>query len=299
MIIEKENEMLLGSVEAGGTKFVCSVGDEDYRILHQTQFPTGAPSLTIQKTIDFFKQFPDLSALSIASFGPIEVRKNSPKYGFITDTPKLEWVNTDFVGPIKQALNVPIFFTTDVNASAYGEYVTSQLYNEKLDSLVYYTIGTGVGGGAVLNGNILHGIGHPEMGHTFLKRHPDDLDFAGICPYHKDCLEGLVSGPTFEARLGIKGQEVPKDHPVWDIMAFYVAQAAIQQTMILRPNNIIFGGGVSSEEFLVKVRKHFKQMLHEYVHVPELDLYIQMPRVKNNGSATLGNFALAYKELEE
>ncbi|AXX65264.1 MAG: ROK family protein [Lactobacillus sp.] len=291
--------MLLGSVEGGGTKFVCAVGNEDYRVLHKTQFPTTDPQTTIQKTIDFFKQFPDLAALSIASFGPIELKKNNPHYGYVTDTPKIKWRQTDLIGPIKKALQVPIYFTTDVNASAYGEYVTSQLYNEKIDSLVYYTIGTGVGGGAVLDGKILQGIGHPEMGHTFLKRHPDDLDFAGICPYHKDCLEGLVSGPTFEARLGIPGPQVPKDHHVWDILAYYVAQAAIQQTMILRPDNIVFGGGVVSEGFLDKVREQFSQMLNGYVHVPDLKKYIQMPRVQDNGSATLGNFALAYRVNEE
>ncbi|MBA1392734.1 ROK family protein [Lactobacillus sp. XV13L] len=291
--------MLLGSVEGGGTKFVCAVGNEDYRVLHKTQFLTTDPQTTIKKTIEFFQQFPDLAALSIASFGPLELQKNNPHYGYITDTPKIKWRQTDLVGPIKKALNIPIYFTTDVNASAYGEYVTSQLYNEKIDSLVYYTIGTGVGGGAVLDGKILQGIGHPEMGHTFLKRHPDDLEFAGICPYHKDCLEGLVAGPTFEARLGIPGPQVPKDHHVWDIMAYYVAQAAIQQTMILRPDNIVFGGGVMSEEFLNKVRQQFEQLLNSYVHVPDLNKYLQMPRVKENGSATLGNFALAYRVNEE
>ncbi|BDR56364.1 fructokinase ScrK [Xylocopilactobacillus apis] len=291
--------MLLGSVEAGGTKFVCAVGNEDYQVLHKTQFSTSDPQSTIKKTIEFFQQYPDLAALSIASFGPIELQKNNPHYGYVTKTPKLKWRDTDFLGPVKDALKVPIFFTTDVNASAYGEFVASQLYNEKIDSLVYYTIGTGVGGGAVLNGKILQGIGHPEMGHTFVKRHPDDLDFKGICPFHGDCLEGLVSGPTFDARLNIPGSEVSKEHHVWDIMAYYVAQAAIQQTMIIRPNNIVFGGGVVSEEFLVKVRKEFSALLNDYVNVPDLNKYIQMPRVKDNGSATLGNFALAYRVQEE
>ncbi|UQS84275.1 fructokinase ScrK [Bombilactobacillus thymidiniphilus] len=291
--------MLLGSVEAGGTKFVCAVGNEDYRIMEKTQFPTTDPATTIQKTIEFFQKFDDLAALSVASFGPIELKKNNPNYGYITDTPKSQWSHTDLIGPLKKALNVPVYFTTDVNGSAFGEYVTAQLFNEKISSLVYYTVGTGVGGGAVLNGKILQGFGHPEMGHTFVKRHPDDLDFAGICPFHKDCLEGLVSGPTFDARLGIAGKDVPHEHHVWDIMAYYVAQAAIQQTMILRPDNIVFGGGVISEDFLAKVRVHFKQLLNDYVTVPDLDKYITMPRVKENGSATLGNFALAYKVQSE
>lgn len=142
-------------------------------------------------------------------------------------------------------------------------------------------------------------MGHPEMGHTFLKRHPDDLDFKGICPFHGDCLEGLVAGPTFDARLGKPGKDVPLTDHVWDIMAYYVAQAAIQATLILRPDKIVFGGGVVSEPFLVKVRAQFKDLLNDYVEVPELEKYITMPSIKNNGSATLGDFALAIRELQE
>jgi len=137
------------------------------------------------------------------------------------------------------------------------------------------------------------------MGHTFVKRHPDDLNFKGICPFHGDCLEGLVAGPTFDARLGKPGKEVPLTDHVWDIMAYYVAQAALQATLILRPDKIVFGGGVVSEAFLVKVRAQFKDLLNDYVVVPDLDKYITMPVIKNNGSATLGDFALAIRELQE
>lgn len=290
--------MLVGSIEAGGTKFVCAIGDEDYRIKDITQFPTTSPVETIQKAIDYFKQF-NIEALSIASFGPIELRKNSPKYGYITSTPKPGWHDTDFLGAMKKSFDIPMFWTTDVNGSAYGEYVMSTLANEKINSLTYYTIGTGVGAGAISDGKFIGDLGHPEMGHTFLRRHPDDLEFKGICPYHGDCLEGLVAGPTFDARLGIKGKDVPLSDHTWDIMAYYVAQAAIQATLILRPDKIVFGGGVVSEPFLVKVRQQFKQLLNDYVQVPDLEKYIQMPVVKNNGSATLGNFALAIEELQK
>jgi len=137
------------------------------------------------------------------------------------------------------------------------------------------------------------------MGHTFLKRHPDDLNFKGICPFHGDCLEGLVAGPTFDARLGKSGKDVPLTDHVWDIMAYYVAQAAIQTTLILRPDKIVFGGGVVSESFLDKVRAQFKDLLNDYVDVPDLNKYITMPVIKNNGSATLGDFALAIRELQD
>ena len=299
VIINQEDEdLLVGSIEAGGTKFVCAVGNEDYSIKDSTHFPTTTPEETLQKTIDYFKQF-DVEAIGIASFGPIEQRKNSPKYGYITKTPKAHWSNTDFVGTLQKELDVPMFWTTDVNGSAYGEYIMSTLSNEKIDSLVYYTIGTGVGSGAVDNGNFIGNVGHPEMGHTFVKRHPDDLDFKGICPFHDDCLEGLVSGPTFDARLGKPGKDVPLTDHTWDIMAYYVAQAAIQVTLILRPDKIVFGGGVVSEAFLDKVRSQFNQLLNGYVDVKPLDQYITMPLVKNNGSATVGDFALAIRELTE
>ena len=290
--------MLLGSIEAGGTKFVCAVGNENYQIKDQTTFPTTAPEETLQKTVDYFKQF-GVDAIGIASFGPIEVRKTAPNYGFITDTPKEVWSNTDFVGFLTKTIKVPVFFTTDVNGSAFGEYVMSQLSNEDVDSLVYYTIGTGVGGGAIINGKLVGSLGHPEMGHVKVKRHPDDLDFAGVCPFHKDCLEGLVSGPTFEARLNKSGKDVPLTDPVWDIMSYYVAQAVLQVTLILRPDKIVFGGGVTSEKFLEKVRRDFATLLNGYVHVPPLEEYITMPEISNNGSATVGDFALAKRLLRE
>ncbi|PXY85055.1 fructokinase ScrK [Lactobacillus melliventris] len=290
--------MLLGSIEAGGTKFVCAVGNENYQIKDQTTFPTTTPEETLQKTVDYFKQFA-VDAIGIASFGPIEVRKTAPNYGFITDTPKKGWNNTDFVGFLTKTIKVPVFFTTDVNGSAFGEYVMSQLSNEDVDSLVYYTIGTGVGGGAIINGKLVGSLGHPEMGHVKVKRHPDDLDFEGICPFHKDCLEGLVSGPTFEARLNKAGKDVPLSDPVWDIMSYYVAQAALQVTLILRPDKIVFGGGVTSEKFLEKVRRDFATLLNNYVHVPPLEQYITMPEISNNGSATVGDFALAKRVLRE
>ncbi len=289
--------MLLGSVEAGGTKFVCAVGNEDYQIQDKVQFPTTTPEETLQKTVDYFKKFPELKAISIASFGPIEIRKNAPKYGFITDTPKPHWSNVDFLGRLKQDFDLPIVWTTDVNGSAYGEYVMSVLFNERINSLTYYTIGTGVGAGTVIDGNFVGELGHPEMGHVRLKRHPDDLNFDGICPYHGDCLEGLVAGPTFEARTGKKGATVPLSDHVWDIMAYYIAQAALQTTLAIRPAKIVFGGGVMSEPFLDKVRAQFRDLMNGYLDVGDLKTYLTMPLVENNGSATVGNFALAFNEL--
>lgn len=291
--------MLLGSIEAGGTKMVCAVGNTNYQIKDSIHIPTTTPEETLGKIIDYFKQFDNLSAIGIASFGPIEIRRSSPKYGYITDTPKPGWSNVDFVGPIKKALNVPIAWTTDVNGSAYGEYLMATLFNRRIHSLVYFTIGTGVGGGAVIDGHFVGEQGHTEMGHIRVKRHPDDLDFKGICPFHGDCLEGLVAGPTFDARLGKPGKEVPLIDHVWDILAYYVAQAALDTTLMYRPAQIVFGGGVISEDFLKKVRAEFKKLLNDYVEVGDLDKYITMPMAKNNGSATIGDFALALQAATE
>ena len=284
--------MLLGSIEAGGTKFVCAVGNSDYEVIDTLVVPTTTPDETFSKAIEFFKQFKDLAALSIASFGPIEIRKDSTKYGFITDTPKFGWSNVNFLGEFKEHFDIPMYWTTDVNGSVFGEYINLKNNGHRLDSLVYYTIGTGVGAGVIINGQFIGDMGHPELGHVKLKRHQDDLDFDGICPYHKDCLEGLVAGPTFEARLGKKGQEVSQSNHVWDIMAYYVAQAAIQATLTFRPAKIIFGGGVVSEQFLKKVRFEFSKQLNGYIEIKNLEEYISTPTLEGNGSATYGNFAL-------
>lgn len=289
--------MLLGSIEAGGTKFVCAVGDENYNIIESINFPTTNPKETLVKTINFFKKFPDLLSIGIASFGPIEVRKTEPNYGYITSTPKPGWRNTDFIGTIKEALDLPLFWTTDVNGSAYGEYSAYKEKKNNINSLVYYTIGTGIGAGVIIDNNFIGSEGHPEMGHIFVKHHPLDLNFKGICPYHGDCLEGLASGPTFKARLGVLGQNIPLSNSIWEIIAYYIAQAAIQATLTFRPQKIVIGGGVSSEKFLVKVRAQFKKLLNEYIAIKGLDNYIVMPLVSNNGSATRGNFALALEAL--
>lgn len=289
--------MLLGSIEAGGTKFVCAVGDEKYVTKAHIQYPTTQPEETIQKAIDFFKQFPDLKAISVASFGPIEIRQQAEMYGYITDTPKKGWSHTDFLGQLKAAFKLPIYWTTDVNGSAFGEYALAHLAGQPIEALTYYTIGTGVGAGTVLDGNFIGTLGHPEVGHVRLKRHPDDLNFKGICPYHGDCLEGLVAGPTFEARTGKRGQDIPLSDHVWDIMAYYVAQAALQTTLHIRPQKIVFGGGVVSEAFLKKVRQQFAVLMNNYQAVGSLEEYITMPLAQHNGSATVGNFALAYRTL--
>ena len=283
-----------GSIEAGGTKFVLAIGDEQFNILKTNQIPTTSPEETITRTIEFFKENP-VKSLAVGSFGPIDIKPESATYGYITTTPKAGWANVDLLGKLKAALDIPMVFTTDVNSSAYGEMIVTGG-----KSLVYFTIGTGIGGGAVQDGKFIGGFSHAEMGHQYVKRHPDDLNFAGVCPFHGDCLEGVAAGPSLEARLGIRGEDIPADSKVWDIQAFYIAQIAVNTTLALAPEKIVFGGGVMTQTHMIeRVRKEFTKLMAGYVHVPYLLTDdIMTPSVANNGSATIGNFALA-KDLDE
>lgn len=281
---------LYGSLEAGGTKFICAVGNSNLEVVEKIQFPTTTPEETIAKTIAFFQQFEHLQAVAVGSFGPIDIDLESPTYGYVTKTPKPQWSGVDLIGPMKAALKVPFYFTTDVNSSAYGEVMV----REGVDHLVYYTIGTGIGAGAYQNGQFIGGVGHAEMGHTYMAKHPNDHDFDGTCPFHKGCLEGLAAGPSLEARTGIRGELIPLDHEVWDKQAYYIAQAAIQATVMFRPEVIVFGGGVMAQgHMLQRVRDYFVELFGDYLPLPSIEDYIVTPIVPENGSATLGNFALA------
>ena len=155
---------LYGSLEAGGTKFVCAVGDERFEVVEKTQFPTTTPIETLDKTIEFFSRFDNLAGLAVGSFGPIDIDPNSKTYGFITTTPKQHWANVDIVGALRRALNVPIYFTTDVNSSAYGEVVARNNAGGRIENLVYYTIGTGIGAGAIQRGEFVGGDRTPRDG---------------------------------------------------------------------------------------------------------------------------------------
>lgn len=281
---------MYGAIEAGGTKFVLSVGDEALEIIDQLTIPTVSPEETMPLVIEFFKQFENnLLAIGIGSFGPIDVNPESSTYGFITQTPKLKWRNYDFLGSIQKAFpNVKTAWTTDVNASAYGEYAV----RDGVENLVYYTVGTGVGGGGVKQGKFVEGISHPEMGHIPVKKHADD-SFDGHCPSHGDCLEGLASGPAVEARFEKSAKDVPADDPYWDIQAYYIAQSAYTTTLLLAPEMIIYGGGVMKVEGLLeKVRLAFDKLNQGYMSTPDLEKYIVSPKLEDS-AATIGCFAMA------
>ncbi|MFI3284899.1 MAG: ROK family protein, partial [Erysipelotrichaceae bacterium] len=210
----------------------------------------------------------EIEAFGLGCFGPIDLNLNSETYGFITTTPKPGWNNFNIVGAIKERYSVPVGFDTDVNGAALGE---SQLGSSNgLDNVLYLTIGTGIGGGAVVEGKLVHGMLHPEMGHFYLQKREDD-HYQGNCPYHKSCLEGLASGVAIEKRWGIKASELPKDHPAWDLEAYYLAQAIVTYITVLSPEKIILGGGVMHQTQLFPlIHHHVLTLLNGYIQTKQL-----------------------------
>lgn len=284
---------MFGAIEAGGTKFVCAVSDNDLNIVEKVTIPTTTPEETFTEVFKLFDKY-ELKSIGIGSFGPIDVDPASEKYGYITSTPKTLWKNTDFLGVFKERYQVPIGWNTDVNAAALGE-VRLGAAKEK-ESCVYITVGTGIGGGAVVNGEPLTGHNHPEMGHFYPPKHPND-QFEGFCDYHGDCLEGLAAGPAIEGRYGIRAENLPADHEAWEIEAHYLAHAVLAYTTILSPECIILGGGVMHQEHLFDmVREKFAEILNSYLDLPPLDEYI-IPTGLGNKSGILGSLLLAKETL--
>jgi fructokinase len=233
-----------GCIEAGGTKFVLGVLSTPADTAPTLRVPTTDPQGTIQACLAFFADHAPpqgYAAFGIGSFGPVDLNPLSPQWGHITDTPKPGWRGTDLVRPFAQAFGCPVGFDTDVNAAALAEGLWGAAAG--VDTAVYLTVGTGIGGGAIVGGRPLHGHRHPEMGHFLPARHARD-SFAGICPYHGACLEGLASGPAIQARWGASLSDLPQDHEGHEIVAWYLAQAVIAQQALLSPGRMILGGGV-------------------------------------------------------
>lgn len=284
-----------GAIEAGGTKFVCAVGTgpED---CEEIRFPTVDPVSTLTRAVDFFHPYREqLKALGIGSFGPVDLAPQSPTYGYITTTPKVGWANTDMLGFISSRLNVPVAFDTDVNAAAVGEGRWGCA--QGLADYLYLTIGTGIGGGVVANGRLVHGMVHPELGHTLITRRVDD-HYEGHCPYHGHrCLEGLASGPAMTARWQAPTTELPDYHPAWEMEADYIAQALVNCLCTLSPQRIILGGGVMEQKQLLAMVQHrVIQLLNGYIQhdsiLNHIDQIIVSPSLGNR-AGVLGAMVLA------
>ena len=285
--------MKICGIEAGGTKFVLGIGDENGNIIVKETIPTTTPKETIDRCKAFIlKHDPD--CVGVASFGPINLDKSSQTYGYITSTPKPGWANTPLIPEIQTIFKGPIGFDTDVNGAALSESIWGK--GKNVSSCLYLTIGTGIGGGYVENNQCLHGLLHPEMGHILLRKHPDDT-FVGVCPYHGNCFEGLASGPAIEARYHQKAQNLDQDNKVWEIEAYYIAQALVNYILILSPKVILLGGGVMHQTQLFPlIRTQVKELLNGYIQHPSIlncDVnYITEPGLGDN-SGLLGAIALA------
>lgn len=271
-----------GGIEAGGTKFVCAVADERLNIQAHIEIPTTSPQETLARVIKFFSQQPPLLGLGIAAFGPIELNPDSPNYGLITSAPKQGWSNTNIVEVLKNGTSAPIKLSTDVNCAALAEH--SRGAGKDLSSLLYITVGTGIGGANIVENKLLAGFTHQEIGHMFIARVPEDSTFAGTCPYHGDCLEGLASGPAIQARWQTLAKDLPADHQGWEIEARYLAFGVCNLIVATAPERIVIGGGVMSHPGLIdRVRTNVKKTLNNYLDVPQitdsLEDYIVLPQL--------------------
>ncbi len=275
----------IGGIEAGGTKFVCAVSNADSlgEILLEERFETSDSETMLAKAVSFFQNAADkgmpISALGIGTFGPAGVNPKLNNYGQILATPKEGWAGTDFLGVFKEAFpDVAISFDTDVNAAALGE--GSQGAAVGLDSYVYITIGTGIGGGVVINGKMIKGYLHPEIGHIYVHKQEGD-DFAGCCPFHTNCIESLASGTAINERWEMPAQEMAKDHPAWKLEAKYIAALCQTLTAVISPQRIILGGGVMQQtHLLAMIRAEFESLINGYWDIP--DDYIVTPELGNH-----------------
>jgi fructokinase len=285
-----------GAIEAGGTKFICAVGDEDGRILDQVRIETGEPAATLAEVCRYFcaaaRKFERLAAIGVGAFGPLDLNPASPTFGFITTTPKPGWKNVDLLGELRHGTNLQVHLDTDVNGAALGEWRWGAGIG--LDSLAYVTVGTGIGVGVAHHGRAVHGLMHPELGHIFVRRHPADSIFAGICPFHADCLEGLASGAAIVARTGRALKDAPGSDPIWAIEADYLGQLCSVLVLSHSPQRILIGGGVMQPALYPGVHERMLHWLHGYVAAAELQSahYIAPPGL--GGSAgILGALSLA------
>jgi fructokinase len=292
---------VFGGVEAGGTKFVCAIGTGPDDVRARAVIPTTAPGETMAAAVEFFASHAGVpvAAIGIASFGPIDLDPRSPTFGCITTTPKRGWSDTDVVGPFRARLSVPVGFDTDVNGAAVAEHRWGAARG--LGTVVYLTVGTGIGGGALVGGRPVHGLVHPEMGHVRVPRDPAVDPFPGACPFHGDCLEGLASGPAMEARWGARSETLAADHPAWDLEARYLALGIVNVIAVLSPERVVLGGGVMrAAGLLPRIRRHVLDALAGYVRAPaivdDIDRYI-VPAALGDRAGVLGALALAHDAL--
>ena len=289
----------IGALEAGGTKMVLAIYDENGTELERLTLPSETPEVTMTRKNAFFREH-EIDALGVGSFGPLDLNPASPTYGYITSTPKLAWRNYPLLEKLLDGRDLPAGIDTDVNAAITAEVEMGAARG--CENAVYVTIGTGIGGGVYSNGKTVHGLLHPEVGHTLLCPHPDDPNPRGVCPYHASCLEGLAAGPAIGARVQGDARDLPDDHPTFAIEAYYLAQMCVNLIMTLSPERIILGGGVMQRQSLLKqVREETLRLLNGYIQAPaiteHIDEYIVAPELFPV-SGLVGSYLIGKKALE-
>ena len=287
-----------GGIEAGGTKVICALGNGPSEIHHQTRIATTTPAATIAEIIKFFQAHNLPKALGIGSFGPVDLNPQSPTYGHLLKTPKPGWQSIDLLGELGRSLPIPMAIDTDVNVVLLAEQQWGAA--QGIENVLYLTVGTGIGGGAMVNGQLIHGLLHPEMGHGSLRRSPlEQRNFKGCCPYHNDCLEGLASGTALSQRWGQTAESLPQSHPAWELEADYLAQALVNFIYTLSPQRIVMGGGVMAQGHLFeRLRQRVEEQVERYLPgiLPTLETYI-VPTQLGNQAGVLGAIALAQRQI--
>lgn len=284
---------MYGAIEAGGTKFNLALANDRGKIIKEKTLATSSPQEVLDQIISFYRKNP-VQALGVGLFGPVDLYPSQETFGCLLKTPKEAWRNFPFYKKLSQALpGTKLALDTDVNVAGLGEYYLGNGLGKK--SLLYLTIGTGIGGGYILKGRPLQGLSHPEMGHILLRPHPQD-SFSGTCPYHDYCLEGMAAGPSIYGRYKKFGQDLDPNHEVWTFLAYYLAQALVSYTVVLRPDQITLGGGVMhSPNLLTMVRENFSDLFHNYLDLPPLEDYIKTPHLKDR-SGIFGALLLVLDE---
>lgn len=289
----------IGALEAGGTKMVLAIYQEDGTKLEEITLPTLEPAETLPRMTGFFRDH-QVDALGVGSFGPLDLNPQSETYGYITSTPKLAWRNVPLLKELLDGRDIPAAIDTDVNAAILAEKELGAARG--CDNAVYITIGTGVGGGVLTNGKPVHGMLHPEVGHMLLRPHPEDPNPRGVCPYHDGCLEGLAAGPAIGARIQGDAKALPDDHPTFAIEAYYLAQMCVNLIVTLSPERIILGGGVMQRQALLPlIRQETQRLLGGYVQTRQvlehMDQYIVAPELFPL-SGLVGSYLLGLKALK-
>ena len=289
----------IGALEAGGTKMLLGIFDETGKELDRLSLPTLTPEVTVPLMQDFFRRH-EIDALGIGSFGPLELNPAAPNYGCITSTPKLAWKDYPLLSALLDGRSIPAAIDTDVNAAVLAEAALGVA--KGLSDVVYITVGTGVGGGVLSGGNLVHGLLHPEVGHMLLRPHRDDPNPRGVCPYHDGCLEGLAAGPAIGARVGGDAKDLPDDHPTFVLEAEYLAQMCVNLILTVSPQRIILGGGVMQRESLFgMVRARVQALLNGYVQSPAILAHIDqmiVPPALFPISGLVGSYLLGKQALD-